>query len=264
MENKLENNSPDDSQNNTYNIDVLEKDSAAENCREELNFAPPQKKAFPKRVSLFFLQPNNFFMHLKEIPDFLLPLLISLTVTTVCMLLSLPKLKEMMQGMPMGQLPPEQMESMLKIQSIAAVVTTPLAILATVLVTAVIFHYISRMLGGNGKIKSAIAILSYSGLIGAISMLLRTAMLLIIPGASYDQVLTSLAVLLPAASNKTIPYIILANFDFFTIWSLIITAIGFKIVYELPGKRSWLMVFGCWFLFVAVSVGLTAAFMPKI
>ena len=67
---------------------------------------------------------------------------------------------------------------------------------------------------------------------------------------------TSLAVFMPSDSYATFLYNFLAKFDVFSIWQVIVVAIGMSVIYRFTTRRSLILVGALWFVYVLISAGL--------
>jgi len=74
------------------------------------------------------------------------------------------------------------------------------------------------------------------------------------------EIQTSLALLLPPDMKESFVYRIFANFDIFTIWTLILTSLGFAVMYNFSRKKSATAVVILWLLWVFVSSALAGVF----
>lgn len=43
---------------------------------------------------------------------------------------------------------------------------------------------------------------------------------------------------------------LLSAVDIFTVWELVLIGLGMKVVFNLPGRRSWFVVFGIWLVYI--------------
>lgn len=217
------------------------------------------------RMIAVFTKPKQLFAEMPAKSGWLIPVLVASVISLITTWMSLPKLREMMlAAMPANAgMSQAQIESIVKIQGISAVVMAGVAVAGGVFIMAALYHFLCVVSGGEGKYKQALTVVSYAGLIGALSLILRTILLYTIPGATFEQSFTSLAVVLPMDAPKSALNTILSSIELFSIWSLIVTSIGLTTLYKMKGKKAWVIVFATWIVFVGVSVALVAVFAPK-
>ena len=217
------------------------------------------------RMIAVFFKPQQLFATMPAKSKWWVPVLLTTIVSLVTTWLALPKLKEMMlAAMPANtSIAAGQLDTIVRIQSISVIAMSAASVIIGVFIMAALYYFLCVVSGGEGKYKQALTIVSYVGLIGALSLIFRTVLLCVIPGAKFDQSFTSLALLLPMDAPKTWLSTILSSVDLFSIWTLIVTAIGLKTMYRMKGKKAWVIVFATWIVFVAVSVAAVAVFASK-
>ena len=211
------------------------------------------------RLLAVFTAPGRLAAALKAKPSFVLPLVISTLVALLYTWVSLPAIRQMMLADPqMAQIPPEQLETVFKIQGITTLVGGALGTLIAALVGAVVLHLVAKLLKGQGRYVNALAVIAYSTLIGSLGAVVRLAMYLAIPGADFMRMQTSLAVVMPDAALTDPLYLLLAQLDLFSLWSLVFTAIAFSVCYGLSKSKGALVAFLPWGLYVAATTLITA------
>jgi uncharacterized membrane protein len=204
-----------------------------------------------------FFAPSKYFAALKEKPKWLIPLIIivvaSIIVTIVVMLSFSPEKR--MEQLRERNLTPEQMEQAQKMMSgpipmisgiVASIIITPVIFL----LLALIFNFTLPLLAVSGKYMTTFCIVVGAGLVTIVQMLVRMILVLV---KSTANVHTSFALFVPMLNKSTYFYRLLAKLDFFTIWQMALLALGLKLVYEIPSKKSYYLVFGLWLLFVIIT-----------
>ncbi|MEO0051266.1 MAG: hypothetical protein ABIK11_01805, partial [candidate division WOR-3 bacterium] len=61
---------------------------------------------------------------------------------------------------------------------------------------------------------------------------------------------TSLSLVLPAGPVFVRGF--LSAVDIFTVWELVLIGLGMKVVFNLPGRRSWFAVFSIWLVYIVI------------
>ncbi|WP_019153439.1 YIP1 family protein [Robertmurraya massiliosenegalensis] len=138
----------------------------------------------------------------------------------------------------------EDAEQILGFTKALTVVSVFIVALLGILISAVIHLIIVKIAGKNVTFKQLFSMNTYIALIGAVGMLLNTLIQISINGDPSIYV-TSLGSLF----NSDSP--ILASFEVFSIWQLILTAIGLYKVGQLSKTASWIIAI----IFFAISLG---------
>ncbi len=116
------------------------------------------------------------------------------------------------------------------------------------------------LLGGtNTDFSTSFAITSHAALTGLVSSLLFILILYLKPYGTVDlenPVATNLAALLPDDSAKWL-VALLKSIDIFTLWTLILLAIGFAATNpkKLRGSKAFTIAFSVWAVYVVCRVG---------
>jgi hypothetical protein len=117
-----------------------------------------------------------------------------------------------------------------------------------------------NLLAGAGvRFSVALSIVAHAGLVGVVSTPLFLLVLFLKPPGTIDPenpLATNLAALLPEESAKWL-VALSKSFDIFTIWTLILIAIGFAAVNprKLKGSKSFVIAFSVWATYVVLRVG---------
>lgn len=133
------------------------------------------------------------------------------------------------------------------------------------LIGAALFLLAFRLLGSELDFVSSLAVTFYSFMPMIVAALLSLPVILSKPTLGFDDMssgsflASNLAVL---AGEDTAPALraLLASVDFFTLWTLVLLIIGYRVVARVSGKTAAAAVIGLWLLSVAIKVGWTAAF----
>jgi len=129
-----------------------------------------------------------------------------------------------------------------------------------ILVVALVMWGAYNLLGGaNTNFGTSFAITAHAFLTGLLSSILFILVLYLKPYGSVDlenPVATNLAAVLPEDSAKWL-VALLKSIDVFTIWILILLAIGFAATNpkKLQGSKAFTIAFSVWAVFVVCRVG---------
>jgi hypothetical protein len=113
--------------------------------------------------------------------------------------------------------------------------------------------------GAGARFATSFAIVAHAGMVGIVSTPIFLLVLFLKPYGTIDPdnpVVTNLGALLPDESAKWL-VTLCKSLDIFTIWLLILIAIGFSAVNpkKLKGAKSFIIAFSVWAVFVVLRVG---------
>ncbi len=130
-------------------------------------------------------------------------------------------------------------------------------------VAAVLFATLKFGVSADVKFKTLFALVIFAGLPGLLKALL--AIVSILAGVSGDSftfqnpVATNPGYFVDPATNPVLSSF-LTSFDVFTIWTLVLTAIGITCISKVKSGTAYAVVFGWFAVVVLIGVGLAAAF----
>jgi hypothetical protein len=144
-----------------------------------------------------------------------------------------------------------------------AAVSAPVVIALVSLLAALIYWVVFKLLGADFSYKSSFAVSLHAGLPGVISALLTLPVILSRTSLGYADVksgtfLQSNLAFLAPENAKAWLVALYASADFFSLWSLVLSIIGYKALSRLTTKPVAAVVILVWLLFVGVRVGLAA------
>jgi hypothetical protein len=219
------------------------------------------------RIIGIFTSPKETFASIDRKPTWLVPFIIMIVVTMVMQLLIMniglqDRVAQMEAiGKPQEQIDATQnfMQGGLKYISL---VVAPIGILVVWSVIAGIFLFAGNtIMGGKSTFKKMLSLVSWSSLIGILSVAIQT--FLIISKGTRLGVTTSLAAFLPSPTWDAPPsifYRLLSKLDIFTIWGLVLWAIGISVMYRFTMKKSAILVGSLWVVWIILSVALSGLF----
>jgi len=204
-----------------------------------------------------FFAPSKYFSALKEKPKWLIPLIVIIIASVIAsvVVISTFSPEKQLEQLRERNLTPEQFEQAQKMIGspvvlisgiVSSIVITPIMFL----LISLIFNFTLPLLGITSKYLMTFSIVVGSALVTIPQMLIRI-ILTLVTGSPLVQ--TSFALFFPMLSKNTYLYRLLSKFDFFTIWQMILLALGLKIIYAISGKKSYYLVFGLWLLFAIIT-----------
>lgn len=200
--------------------------------------------------------PGQAFQSLDQKPTWLVPYLIILVVVIVAQFITLDiHLSDRLALMETQDIPAESMEAaraqMQGPFKYIGIVMTPLIMLiiwaifgGVLLLTA---NLTLSSAGGESSFKKIFSIVAWSSLVSVLAVILTTFITLS-KGTAYG-VGTDLAPLIgtpPIGEEKTVLYRLFSKLDIFTIWQLVLWAIGLGVVYRVSAKKAAIPVLILW------------------
>jgi hypothetical protein len=121
------------------------------------------------------------------------------------------------------------------------------------LVFTALLNLMLPLLGAGSSFGRMLAVTANSALVRIASAVIHGVLMFATGKLTVN---TSLSLLFP-----NLPLFIkglLAAIDIFTVWELILVSLGMKVLFNLPGRRSALLVFGIWLLYIVLLALLTS------
>ena len=211
-----------------------------------------------QRLIGIIISPNKTFSYIKEKPDWIIPLLVAITISLSVQIVIKPyffnskqyetTIIDLMEKADMDRESAEEMmqKNITIAMPLFALIGTPLILL---LLSGAMFLGGNLVMGGETSFKHLFSINAYVGIVGAVGMLLTLP--LIMAKGSTD-ILTSLAILMPPEADETILYKLLSLFDVIVIWESVVAAIGLAIIYNWAQKKANMLVIGMWLVVIIV------------
>ncbi len=131
------------------------------------------------------------------------------------------------------------------------------SLVSLVVVAAVLFFVFNVLLGGDSTFRQVFSVYCYSALVAIPAMIVKFP--LIMAKGSLN-VQTSLAVFLSADAKDTFLYNVFSSFDIFTIWQVILVAIGMGVMYKYSTKKAFAPVLILWLIWILIKSALSTIF----
>ena len=132
----------------------------------------------------------------------------------------------------------------------------PIVWLIMIVILAAIFYVAGNlMIGGDSSFKKVFAIVAWTGLIGVISIIIMTA--LILSKGTTNGVGLDLSIFLdtpPIGEEKSTLFRLLSKFDIFVIWQIILYIIGLSVTYKATVKKAAVPILSLWALWIIITV----------
>jgi hypothetical protein len=117
-----------------------------------------------------------------------------------------------------------------------------------ILLLTIIYNVSLPMLGASGNFVRALSVVAWAGMALIPGAIIRIVLVLLKKSADVS---TSLLLLAPNLKGGFVAAL-LAQVDPFAIWQLILAGLGLKVVFDLKGSRSYILVFAVWLVLTLI------------
>jgi len=233
--------------------------------------AEPQASISPiGRIIGVLFSPKPTFEDIAKSPSWLLPVLIS-TILGIAATVAMNQrvnwrdyiVQQIEKSPRAANLTPEQKQQQAEVSAKVTVyvvygVGVVGSICFAVIVGAVMMLAYNLLGGADAKFSQALAIAAHTLVVGIVSTPIFLLVLFLKPPGTFDPdnpVATNLGAFLPEESAKWL-VALCKSIDIFTIWTLILIAIGFAAVNprKLKGSKPYVIAFSVWGALVVVKV----------
>jgi hypothetical protein len=212
------------------------------------------------------VSPLATFRSLAARPSWLPPLLVLLVLFMAAQLVAMQKIdmeaavRDAMerQGQPIDE---EQVERFAGIQAKVGVACNAVLFPAGMALVAALFWGLANVAGGEIGFKRSFAVTTHGLMPNAVSSLLTIPVVLgrqeiDVAEAQHGLLASHLGLLAPADAPVWMTAL-LARVDLFSLWALVLLAVGFHVVAGLSKGASAAIVAVAWLLWIGLMVGLT-------
>jgi len=214
-----------------------------------------------------YFAPSKVFTSLKEKPQWLMPFIIVLVVVAVTAVVTVSLTREAIaerqeQVFEERGLSEEQIEQARQFTSgpvimISSAVSAAVITAVVLLIFALVVNLFSPLFGGESGFKMVFSVICFSALVTVPAAILKLIMIAI---TRSPFVTTSLALLVPNLAKTSFVYQLLAGFDFFILWEMILVALGISITNNVMKRNAYILVFLIWIISIFVGTGLGSIF----
>lgn len=230
------------------------------------NGPKPEDLDVTQKVIGIFTSPHKVFESIKEKPDWLLPFIlmaiVSLVVGYLVTDIAIEDQIARIEANP--DISPERAEMIIEgIESGSTgarkyinLILSPVIILVVLfLVSGILLFCGNVVLGGDSQYKKVLAVYAWSGLISVLAGIVKTPLILL---TKTTNVATNLAVFFPFENQYSLGYRILSQVDVFTIWLVIVIAIGLSVIYRFRLQKTLIVVATLQVIWAAIKIGFSS------
>lgn len=225
---------------------------------------PAKQPGFFKRLLWVFTSPGKLMESLAEKPRVLFWMIFGSLPMAILYIVRMPLHKDMLRKASMSQMDlyeaygiemtPEMVEASLPTAVITNLIATPVTVFVGLVLTALIFFAIFKLMSGQGKYKAYLSVVVHANIINTLYTLLLIPISYLTNSFHENAQLTSLATLAPLDMIGTPFGAFLASIDIFKIWYYVVLAIGFCAVSKLKKKHVYIVTGVVFLAGVIISV----------
>ena len=227
-----------------------------------------QEMSAIQRVVGVYFSPKKTFEYLRERPKWLVPFILICVIALVSnYLVSDIALEERIDHIRMSdRIPEERKDEIIErmesgasgAQAYIQYVATPVVIFIVLAVVSAIFLFSGNILfGGQATFRQMLSMYTHAGVIALPAAIVRIPLML---AQQTSRVQTNLAVFMSADAEQSFLYRLLAKFDLFTIWQVILLIIGISAIYRFASGKATTLILILWGLWIVVSLALGGVF----
>lgn len=219
----------------------------------------PNEPGFLTRLTNIFVNPVQALESIDRVPTWFWPMMLIVAISLITGLVAMPYSNQMAIDMIRNNpnIPPQQAEEIIQGMS----QTGPAAYLKTIggiiigiplmfILFSAIFYFVgSVILGGDSTFKKVFSIWTWTSVISSLGALVKLPLIIIKKSA---MVTLSPALFLKGEQVGTPLFAVLSSFDFFSVWSIAIFAIGFSIIYKFSRAKAFTTVGVLWIIWIAI------------
>jgi len=187
-----------------------------------------------KKLILILIKPKKIFQELKEKPEFIYPLILSIIVGILCLIFKILEIR--ISGTEISS----QFQSLRIIAIISSIISIPI----TIFINFLIIFLILLIIGFRSKFKNVLSIVFYSYIPNLIRILLNSI---------FSPMITNISII-SQEQNPSILNLILSKFNLFSIWSLILTLFGLIILFDMKKNKVILFITIYFIVFILFPV----------
>lgn len=246
-------------------------DQILQSITEKPEEKPAEELNFLQRVIGIFTNPERVFQYLRVKPDYILPLLLAVILTTVSSLFIYDiAINDQIANIEKNDSIPDDRKELIIDQISASqegsrkiiymLVVPPISVLILYALISGIFLFIGNIiLGGKARFVQLLSIYSYSYLIVMLlGMIIKIPLIL---ARQTTQINLSPAVFFSPEQVGQAIFNFIQSFDIFNIWFIVVFGIGFAVIYAFSKPKGIISVIIAWLLYVLIfKVWLAIAF----
>lgn len=212
----------------------------------------PQEISLEK-PSLFgmFLEPRKQFERLKDNPIILVPFIIIAVLTTIGMFVMMSQIDFIAQDPELANMGEDELMFVTIFTQVIFVITGILAPAVSILVSSFVYFIVAKIAKSEVSFKQLFSMNTFIYIISILGIFVNALAFFAVDNPNPDVYLTSLNSIVEADGALGVLF---TSIEIFSIWNIILTAIGLQIVARFSKGLSWGLVIGIFVLLTGFSM----------
>jgi hypothetical protein len=226
----------------------------------------PQEMNWLARIFNIIFEPRKAFESLKTKPKWLVPFIIVCLLGMGFYYFAYPIImSDQMNRIEANEKIPDAQKEMIKERigqaehpPLIQLVFQPVAVIFLFLIlSGIMFFVFNVLMGGDSIFKRVLSVVSHSYLIGIPASIVHFPLVFI---KRTMDIHTSLAILLSVDLKDSFIYRFLDGFDIFTLWQVLVLALGLSVMYNFSFKKSFIPILIMWIILILITALLAGLF----
>lgn len=212
----------------------------------------PQEMSLEK-PSLFgmFLEPKKQFERLKDNPIILVPFIIIAVLTTIGMFVMMSQIDFIAQDPELANMGEDELMFVTIFTQVIFVITGILAPAVSILVSSFVYFIVAKIAKSEVSFKQLFSMNTFIYIISILGIFVNALAFFAVDNPNPDVYLTSLNSIVEADGALGVLF---TSIEIFSIWNIILTAIGLQIVAKFSKGLSWGLVIGIFVILTGFSM----------
>lgn len=212
----------------------------------------PQEMSLEK-PSLFgmFLEPKKQFEGLKDNPIILVPFIIIAVLTTIGMFVMMSQIDFIAQDPELANMGEDELMFVTIFTQVIFVITGILAPAVSILVSSFVYFIVAKIAKSEVSFKQLFSMNTFIYIISILGIFVNALAFFAVDNPNPDVYLTSLNSIVEADGALGVLF---TSIEIFSIWNIILTAIGLQIVAKFSKGLSWGLVIGIFAILTGFSM----------
>lgn len=214
-----------------------------------------------KRLVSAFFAPTSLYEDLRQRPRWVVPLLVVLGVVVATSVFSHflinpeVRMEAIRESMPQGfELTEEQLQTMQETRDtrmLIGLAVTAVGLVAGFFIYSLILWGVFAVFGGKVGYSHSLSIVSYSGLVVALGMIIISVLAVVLQRVD----ITASLAFLPFIERGSFWYAVAARISFFAVWRTLLIGEGFSVVAGLKRNKSYPLALAVWLALTFIQAG---------
>ncbi|AGK95674.1 Yip1 family protein [Clostridium pasteurianum] len=212
-----------------------------------------EQMTFGEKVKNFFIHPTKVFAQYQEKPTYIIRLLIicivSAIYSTVQFAMSKPYMEKYINNITKG-MDPQQADIVKKTMGIfsstpVVVIEAIIGIIITIFIASLVYMLFIKMFKGKIKYGQVVSTYTTAYMAVVVGLIIKTIYMLISKKPLNISVQT----------NPTLLNTITASYDIFSIWEMVLMALGISTVAKISKKKGAIIVIIMFIILILITIG---------